>query len=887
MKKKVSKILKAMVPALLLWSPGFASSLRSVSRFRTKSVAVTSEAARKIPTAISGKGETDPFAVFGESIKPENPQAPRDNGEVLDFLRSQGLLSTRGEEKSSISGDLEMGRKDFSACMCFTSMGSTTTYTVGSCTGSYVWQCVAPKIESSSISNITSSEFKLNVDISHACTVYAVAVLRTATAPSSAQVKAGKDGTGAAASASKSLVLNSGGYSGEITFNLPDSYKNIYTVYFVAEDGDGITAEPELQSVLMETVYTKNTVFTSSDSAWANPDLEIDGSNNIYAFFQKESNFVSKKYSFRIAKWNGASWGVHTDLAMRNDFTGGMSATRADMAVDGNGHIHVLTDGNTSSSASTSVFYHNVYDGASWSGYTSVFNGPIEGGTVKRDFVFADGSNKIHVAFSDSSDMNYATNKSGAWVRTSLGAIGSSDGENRWTLVESGGTARVFYEAGDKTVLRMASSTDGFSAKTDIIDISKKISVGNVIMDSSNKIHIAYLNSADGTAFYKTNASGSWVEEALTSDGLGGIQVKSIMLHGADPYVLMYHKKAKLYYFKRKVAGSWEEGNFFKADGCNSFVIDAANDKIHLIFQSSASQPVSHICESSSVLFEVTAPPNEVPTLTSFVGPVAATNEDVTIEITFANLTSQGDEADTDGTVDAFVVKSVATGSLKIGTAAGSAAPYAATTNDTIDASKNAYWTPATNVSGTLNAFTLVAQDDAGAESTGGSITAQVTVNAVNDSPTLTSFGSAVAGTDEDVEGEITLTDLKAQGNEADVDGTVDAFVVKSVVTGSLKIGANAGSAVPYAATTNDTIDASNNAYWTPASDANGTLDAFTVVAKDDDAALSSGGNITAQMTVNALNDSPTDISLSSISVDEGQPSGTGVGTLSATDPDD
>ena len=31
------------------------------------------------------------------------------------------------------------------------------------------------------------------------------------------------------------------------------------------------------------------------------------------------------------------------------------------------------------------------------------------------------------------------------------------------------------------------------------------------------------------------------------------------------------------------------------------------------------------------------------------------------------------------------------------------------------------------------------------------------------------------------------------------------------------------------AATTNDTIDATHHAYWTPAADANGTLDAFAV----------------------------------------------------------
>ncbi|MCP3912131.1 MAG: hypothetical protein GY713_14375, partial [Actinomycetia bacterium] len=123
-------------------------------------------------------------------------------------------------------------------------------------------------------------------------------------------------------------------------------------------------------------------------------------------------------------------------------------------------------------------------------------------------------------------------------------------------------------------------------------------------------------------------------------------------------------------------------------------------------------------------------------------------------------------------------------------------------------------------------------------ESTG-NVQAQVSVTEQNDPPTLTSFTTVIDTTNEDTEVELTLAELKTQGDEADVDGTVDAFVVQAVSTGTLKIGANAGSASPFAAGSNDTVDASNKAYWTPATNASGTLNAFTVKAKDDDGALS------------------------------------------------
>ena len=127
---------------------------------------------------------------------------------------------------------------------------------------------------------------------------------------------------------------------------------------------------------------------------------------------------------------------------------------------------------------------------------------------------------------------------------------------------------------------------------------------------------------------------------------------------------------------------------------------------------------------------------NTPPTLTEFAAPVATTLEDTQVEITFAALSDQGDEADVDGTVTAFVVQSVASGTLKIGVDAGSATAFEAGTNDTIDASNNAYWTPALNEYGTLDAFAVVARDNSGAVSTP-PVTAQVSVTPVNDPPTL------------------------------------------------------------------------------------------------------------------------------------------------------
>ena len=154
--------------------------------------------------------------------------------------------------------------------------------------------------------------------------------------------------------------------------------------------------------------------------------------------------------------------------------------------------------------------------------------------------------------------------------------------------------------------------------------------------------------------------------------------------------------------------------------------------------------------------------------------------------------------------------------------------------------------------------------------------------------PTLTQFTGVIGTVNEDTQATITLTNLKAQGDEEDVDGTVDAFVIKAVSTGSLLIGTSAGTATAWAAGTNDTVDATHNAYWTAAANANGTLNAFTAVAKDNSGAVSATA-IQAQMSVTAVNDAPMVSTLTAISLIDTTATDTfsdQTGTLSATDPD-
>lgn len=250
---------------------------------------------------------------------------------------------------------------------------------------------------------------------------------------------------------------------------------------------------------------------------------------------------------------------------------------------------------------------------------------------------------------------------------------------------------------------------------------------------------------------------------------------------------------------------------------------------------------------------------NSLPTLTAFAAAVATTLEDTEVQITLGQLLAQGNEADADGTVTGFRVTAVTSGSLRVGASAATATAFAVSTNDLINGTNNAYWTPALNANGlSIGAFQVLAVDNQGGQSVTAGVVAPVNVTSVNDPPTLTAFAGAVATTAEDTEVSISLAQLLAQGNEADVDGTVTGFRVTAVTSGSLRIGTSAGTATAYAPTTNDQVNGTSNAYWTPALNVNGLgIAAMEVVAIDNEGGVSATAGVLARVDVTAVNDVP------------------------------
>ena len=253
---------------------------------------------------------------------------------------------------------------------------------------------------------------------------------------------------------------------------------------------------------------------------------------------------------------------------------------------------------------------------------------------------------------------------------------------------------------------------------------------------------------------------------------------------------------------------------------------------------------------------------NDAPSLAANSSPYPIVNEDQVIEFDLAGLISLLDAQDIEGVVDAVVVESVAQPhSLKIGSDAGQADDFEAGVNDTVDADNQLFWFPAHDVSGVaVEAFVVRVIDEQGLGSVQ-SVPVSIEIQAVNDAPTITPVTEPYPVVREDNTLELTFEALKDSLSAQDVDGSVTSIVVESVadnLTRSLRIGANSAEATDFVAGSNNTADANNSIYWTPAQDFNGIASDVITLRAVDDAGLSSINTVSISAEVLAVNDAPS-----------------------------
>ncbi|OFE13050.1 hypothetical protein PHACT_07790 [Pseudohongiella acticola] len=240
----------------------------------------------------------------------------------------------------------------------------------------------------------------------------------------------------------------------------------------------------------------------------------------------------------------------------------------------------------------------------------------------------------------------------------------------------------------------------------------------------------------------------------------------------------------------------------------------------------------------------ITDDDNAPPVFNSFSGSLGSGLEDQAITVSFAALTAAGDESDQNGSVLAFIVKTVASGSLQIG-----GNPWSAIGNSVIHSAADAIWTPAQNANGTLNGFTVVAVDNQEAQSST-PVMAQFAVTSVNDSPVVTTNTTLTVN-----EGATaTITNAALNATDADDNSADLSYSVTTASTnGRLELSTDAGVTINNF--TQADIDANRLRYVHDGGETTADSFAFSLADGGEDGAQAATGVFT--VTVNAVNDDP------------------------------
>lgn len=561
MKKKVTHMLKAALPALLLWSPALASSVRSVSRFRSKGTAFRHiEERRGAESVVTTQGQ-DPFAVFGEGLEKAGAEGPSTSQEVLGFLAQEGLLEASSNTRSLLSGDLTLGRKPFAGYCTNASYNGSQT----SCTSmGYTW-VDAPAINSVVATHITPTGFDLDVEIGSAGTVYAVVVPIGSLRPTTQQIKEGKDSTGAGAVASRSLVLSAGSLRGTLSFTgLPSGGKHM--AFVATEDGAGQHPKPKHVDI----VYQSGVIVDTT--SWNYSELSVDSGGNIYAHYK-----LNADGTYYIKKWNGTGW---SGYASYNSASIGKTRSLYDstgMAVDGAGRVHVAFWDNRQIAPYTYRYdmWHGVYDGGSWN-FTKVSSDHTSVAT--RVNIAIDHNDFVHLTYGTQSNraIKYSTNAGGSWTTQTVTSVADdySNVFNRLLLVKQDNSVDIFYAKENGTVAQTQDTylvnSKALGAESLLLNATADNKPYNLIsgcVDENGKSHLVYTTGTDSSA-YQTDRSGRWERTGLSGT------VKDISMQADTVYLLMQEGENH--------ALKYKEGGAEWADGLKLFVTNNASGRSHL-----------------------------------------------------------------------------------------------------------------------------------------------------------------------------------------------------------------------------------------------------------------------------------------------------------------
>ncbi len=293
----------------------------------------------------------------------------------------------------------------------------------------------------------------------------------------------------------------------------------------------------------------------------------IDGNNRVHIFY------VDKFEHLKYATNAGGTW---VTASLDSTLGGGRNTS---IALDALGKIHMsyfVVTGSHPDSTWGNIEYATNKSGV-W--VTTTVDSDVMEGFYPS--LALDGDGKVHISYGAASLLKYATNASGSWVSTTADHVPNSNIFYTSIATDSSGRAHVSYAVyGVNTEIRYATNTSGswVAVRADPGDAGEN-SPSSIAVDALGSVHIVYAGEALQGSWvypvrYATNASGAWVSTTV-DDGAG---FTSFTLDPSGSAQIGYYANGEIR-FATDATGSWvvttvdravEAGRF------NSLALDAS-----------------------------------------------------------------------------------------------------------------------------------------------------------------------------------------------------------------------------------------------------------------------------------------------------------------------
>jgi hypothetical protein len=243
----------------------------------------------------------------------------------------------------------------------------------------------------------------------------------------------------------------------------------------------------------------------------------------------------------RYAYWDGKQWHIQLIDPVATQFT-----TSIQLDASGNPRIAYFESTHTNKGNGAKLKYA-YFDGTSWFTRTVALR-PRQG---VYNSLAIDPSGQTHIAFAESSHVEYATYDGSQWQYEEIDSTTGTDasaGLGLTLALDATGVPQLAYFDPGKKTLKYASKKSGVW-KTEVVEqlsgTPKFPDGASIRLDSGGQPHIAYYDSGSGVLKYAVRQDEKWTIEIVDQKGNVGMSPSLSFDPTGKPYIAYYDSTNK------------------------------------------------------------------------------------------------------------------------------------------------------------------------------------------------------------------------------------------------------------------------------------------------------------------------------------------------------